>query len=133
MNEVFPCGAGKDLNQILGMSDDALTEHAYLIDRGVRPMAFLTSIKADMVLMQRVYTRLEITSYGFDKVIPFVIERNDGTAVCGFAARKWVVDTFEWIDKAPEPYRDRIRGLLLGYSVQEIATFDEYQSVLKRT
>lgn len=58
--------------------------------------------------------------------IPFVIDRGDDVADCGFAAKKWAIDLYRYaIREAPDRQRHRIIGLLLGYSAQAIHDFDE--------
>ena len=102
-------------------SDDYLAESAYLVERGVRAMAIVDHVEANAQTMLEVATRLEIATVGA-AVIPFVIDRGDGMADCGFATAKWVVDLYEWLVKSdtPKEHAHRIRGLLLGYSVDAI-------------
>ena len=78
--------------------------------------------------MLRVATRLETVCHG--KAVPFVIDRGDGNAECGFAANKWVVETFRWnTEEVQEPYRSRVLGLLLGYSASAVQEFEQKQSI----
>lgn len=117
-----------DLNHLFGMADDELTEQAQLIERGVRPLTILNSLPSqDSYVLLRVSTRLEKVSYG-TTVIPFVINHDDGVA-CGFAGSKWVVETLRWSSELTEPYRSRVVGLLLGYSVTAIENFHQRQSI----
>ena len=117
-----------DLNNLFGMSDDELTEQAQLIERGVRPLTILNSPQSqDPHVLLRVSTRLEKASYG-TTAIPFVLDRSDGVD-CGFAGSKWVVETLRWSSELAEPYRSRIVGLLLGYSVTAIENFHQRQSI----
>jgi len=108
-------------------STDYVAEHAYLVARGVRPMAIVGHISADQDLMLQAASRLEIASIE-ETVVPFVIMRQDGFADCGYAAAKWVVDLYEWLirpNHVPEEHAHRIRGLLLGYSAGAIRDHDE--------
>ena len=107
-------------------SDDYLAESAYLVERGVRPMAIVDHIEATPSLMIQAASRLEIASIGAE-VIPFVVDRGDGIADCGFASTQWVVDLYAWLLKsgAPGEQVHRIRGLLLGYSPKAIRAHDE--------
>jgi hypothetical protein len=58
--------------------------------------------------------------------IPFVVDRGDGIADCGFAVSKWAIDLFRYaVREAPDQQRHRIIGLLLGYSAQAIHAYEE--------
>ena len=117
-----------DLNDLFGMSDEMLTEQAYLIQRGVRPLVLLSPFPTEHFLMQKVVTRLGTVSHGL--AIPFVIDRGDGTAECGFAMNRWVVETLDWVFKeVSPPHSHRIVGLLLGYSAPAIENFEQRQSI----
>ena len=86
------------------------------------------SIPADPLVMLRAVTHLEnLTERG---VVPFVIDRENGIASVGYAANRFVVDTFRWlIQQVPEPYFSRMLGLLLGYSASAIFAFESEESV----
>ena len=117
-----------DLNAILMMTDDRLTEQACLIHCGVRPLTLLSPFRSDPLIMQRMVTRLETVANG--TAIAFVVDRGDGTADCGFAANKWIIETFQWVLKdVPPPHSSRILGLLLGYSASAIHDFEQRQSI----
>ncbi len=107
-------------------SNDLLEESAYLVERGVRAMSIVDHIEADPNMMIQASSRLEIASSGAD-VVPFVVDREDGVADCGYAAARWVVDLYEWIVRSdmPPEHVHRVRGLLLGYSPKEIRAHDE--------
>ena len=107
-------------------SKDLLDESAYLVERGVRPMAIVDHIPADPQAMLEAASQLEIASIGAE-VVPFVVNRGDGLADCGYAATQWVVDLYAWLVKsgAPGEHIHRIRGLLLGYSPRAIRAHDE--------
>lgn len=111
----------------LKVSDDAIIEQAYIVARGVRPMALLGHVEADPDVMRRVSTRIE--SLGERGVVPFVWDRGDGFADVGYASTPWVADTYRWaIQGAEEPHLSRIVGLLLGYSVAAIREYESQQS-----
>lgn len=57
--------------------------------------------------------------------MPFVVENGDGTADCGYAATGWIVDLLKWATTAPQVQRMRVIGLLLGYSADAIAVFED--------
>lgn len=118
-----------NLNDILGMSDEQLQEHAYLIDRGVRYITLLNSFESDQLLMLRMAGLLEDAAYKFRNVIPFVIDRENGTANCGFASNQWAIKSFVWADTVPEPHRSRVRGMLFGYSSRAIMKHEESEPV----
>jgi len=107
-------------------SDDLITEHAYLVARGVRPLALTGWCPADAVVMLRVTTRLE--SAAETGALPFVIDHQDGSASFGYAAARWVLDLYEWIVRdtaVPQEQRERITGLLLGYAPDAISRYEE--------
>lgn len=110
----------------LEWSSDYIAEHAYLVARGVRPLAIVGHVEAAPLVMLQVASRLEIASIG-EAVIPFVVPRNDGFADCGFAAARWVVDLYQWAisGAVPADHAHRIRGLLLGYSADAMRAHDE--------
>lgn len=86
-------------------------------------MALIGQCGTDEVEVLRVLTRLEVLSG--DGVVPFVLPR-DGWADYGYAASPWVLDLYGWAvcSDVPADQRDRILGLLLGYSVAAIERFD---------
>ena len=105
-------------------SDDAIREQTYLIERGVRPVATFGTVPIE--LAESVYARLASCSPS-PRVIPFVIDRGGGRAICGLARNRWCVDIIRWIhtDKVAPEYRAMVLGLLLGYSSESI---EEYVS-----
>jgi hypothetical protein len=105
--------------------NDVLAEHAYLIARGVRALALSGYCPADPVVMLRASTRL-FTAAGGNDVLPFVIDFGDGSAACGYAAAKWVIDLYEFVMQRPHPHRSQILGLLLGYSPPAISRHLEH-------
>lgn len=108
-------------------SDGDISESAYLIERGVRPMSIVGQVKGEGLELLQISSHLEILSINMN-VIPFVIPRKDGFVDCGFAAAQWVVDLYEWLvqsDNVPIIHEHRIRGLLLGYSSEAIRDHDE--------
>jgi hypothetical protein len=104
--------------------DDALTEAAYLVARGVRALALAGHCRADPMVMLRASTRLSVAAGG-DGALPFVIDFGDGSASCGYAAAKWAIDLFESVVRDKHPHRHQILGLLLGYSPAAISRHEE--------
>jgi hypothetical protein len=110
----------------LGLDGD-ISESAYLVERGVRPMSIVGQGKWEGLELLQVASHLEILSINM-RVIPFVVVRKDGFADCGFASAQWVVDLYEWLvqsENVPKIHEHRIRGLLLGYSAGAIRDHDE--------
>ena len=115
--------------------EKTMIEQAYLISRGVRPLALVDTVEAkNPVEILKAYNKMQFVLTdnhpGMGSgvhVIPFAILRKEGDWVdVGFAARAWVVDTLKWIqDNAPQPHLDRLLGLMLGYSPDAIAANDE--------
>jgi hypothetical protein len=107
-------------------SDDLLSEHAYLVARGVRPLALVGLCPAEPLVMTRIATRVEgVAEQG---AIPFVVDQRDGTASYGYAAARWVLDLYEWAiagEQIPQEQRERILGLLLGYSVAAVSEYED--------
>ena len=108
-------------------SEDSIREQAYLIERGVRPMALLGHCEADSLAMLRVATKLESLSVDYD-VISFVFDRGDGTADFGFVSDAWILDLYKWIQIAPKIQFNRVLGLLLGYDVKAIGRYEQLSS-----
>jgi hypothetical protein len=111
----------------MNWSDDYIEEHAYLVERGVRPLALVGHVPNDKPSMLQAASKLETISVNM-RVVPFVVARRDGFADCGFAAAKWVVDLYTWVVQSktvPKRHLHRIRGLLLSYSAEAIRTHDE--------
>jgi hypothetical protein len=109
-------------------SDDLIHEQAILIARGVRALALIGTCEAEQVVMLRVATKIERLAYGH--IIPFVLDRRDGTAEYGYAAAQWVLDLLRWLfwdspETIPPKQKDRILGLLCGYGVEAIRSFEE--------
>src|SRR5688500_6409861 len=106
-------------------ADVIVKEHAYLVARGVRPLALLDDCEAEELQMLRIATRLE--TYAVPGAIPFMIDLGNGRAASGFAAARWVIALFKWLrtgDLSPEK-QHRVLGLLLGYDVESIRRFEE--------
>jgi hypothetical protein len=105
-------------------TDETLAEQAYLVARGVRPLALAVHFPAVHVL--RAATRVE--RHGGGGVIPWVIDHGDGIATCGYAGQAWVLDLYEWAvrEPIPEEQRERVIGLLLGYSAPAVSEFEAH-------
>lgn len=108
------------------MIEAEVREHAYLIARGVRPLAIVGNCPADNRTMFEVASELE--NHAEAGAIPFVAPRSDGVADYGYAAARWVIDLLQWVesDAVPEVHRHRIIGLLLGYSVEAIRNHEDH-------
>ena len=122
--------AGKarvDTPAAVELSQELIREQAYLIANGVRPLALVGSCEADSETMLRVTTQLENAAE--PNAIAFVLDRGDGFADFGYAASQWALDLFQWATRAdssvPRRQVHRIRGLLLGYGVEAIRSFEE--------
>ena len=116
----------------MDITESELEEQAYLVSRGVRPMALVGRFQAvdeDTILCMA--TRMEVVGSRFG-VIPFVLAEHDGTASCGFTSHQWIVDTHRWLMTIQPPYSHRIMGLLLGYSAAAIENFEQRQSTIWR-
>lgn len=113
------------MTDLLYTSHEYLVEHAYLVARGVRPLALAGHCKAAPGLMTAVFERL--TSAAAPGAQPFIIEREDGIADWGYAREDWAIDLYRWAqsDAVPEVHRHRIIGLLLGYSAAAIRSHGE--------
>ncbi len=109
------------------MNNELIDEQAYLVSRGVRPLALLDAIGLDEAEMYKQFVQLgQITQWD---AIPFVLPRKDmNCAMTGFAAAQWVIDLLAWsYANAPLQHHHQIIGLLLGYSVNAIAKHDARQ------
>jgi hypothetical protein len=92
------------------------------VARGVRPLALVGSCEPSETHTVR-YRLLRLTTPG---AIPFTIPGDGGSsAECGYAARAWVVDMLRWAWTVPLVQRQRLLGLLLGYSPDAIGQFEE--------
>ena len=71
------------------LSDDLIQEQAYLVSRGVRPLALLESVSLEPAEMVNTFVRLN--QVAVDPAIPFVLPRRD-----------IVVDQQKWDRSGPE-------------------------------
>lgn len=109
-------------------SDDYLCEQAYLISRGVRPLALLGAVSSDPTEMRDYFARLWKVTAKWGNVIPFVFPRKDmDCAMAGFAAAEWVIDLLRWSYDQPWRRHHQIVGLLLGYTPSAIAEHDAHE------
>ncbi len=106
-------------------SADLVREQAYLVSRGVRPMALLGTTAPDDA---EVRSLLELHGQHHPGALPFVVPLVGGWAF-GFAAAAWCVDLYVWAQGQPEAQRERIEGLLLGYGAREIERHEEARRV----
>lgn len=102
-------------------------EQAFLVGRGVRPLALVGSCNSDDLTMLRTVTALETVVQG--NAIPFVLDCGDGTADYGYASHKWVIDLYRWVIQEhsvdTDWQRHYVLGLLFGYSPESIAKSHE--------
>ncbi len=110
-------------------SPDLAREQAYLVSRGVRPMALLGAHYLPMSVDE---ARDQLASWGqhYPEALPFVLVGGDGSTIhFGYAAAAWCVDLCRWARGQPEAQRERSEGLLLGYGAREIERHDEARRV----
>lgn len=109
-------------------SREVLDNEAYLVSRGVRPVALLGHCPAEPVIMLRVRTLIGYARLA-SHVIPFIFPEGEGTesAAFGYAQHRWSVDLLEWALTAAVPpvRKHEILGLLCGYSAAAIARHQE--------
>ena len=111
-------------------SDDAMKEQAWLISRGVRPLAILEWIEREPAEMENAFVRLNQHAGVDHGIVPFVVPTNETSAAVGYARASWVVDVLTWVCRnAPPRQFHCIMGLLLGYSADEIADHDARECV----
>ena len=104
-------------------SEDTIREQAWLIARGVRPLALLGDIELDETDMRECFVKLG--GIAGTSAIPFVVPiPTMKHAVVGYAAAEWVIDLLKWSYGQPVRRYHQIIGLLLGYSADEIAQHD---------
>ena len=111
--------------------DEQLFDAAYLVSRGVRPLALVGTVPATPEAMSHAEQDLFRCGslHGNKSPLPFVLKGND-LAQCGYVSHSWVLDLFFWLERGDVPLRqrERILGLLLGYSAAAIAEFDDSQA-----
>lgn len=116
------------LGASLEVSDDVLREQVYLVARGVRPLALAG--ECDVAETFAVRSRLAVVAAR--EALAFVRDLGKGRAACGFASHAWAIDLFVWAStEAPALQRDRILGLLLGYSPDAVRRFEELGAALE--
>ena len=110
-------------------SDLYLSEQAFLVSRGVRPLALVGSVSRDPKVMHECFMRLRESSAKWQgSVFPFIVPRKDSDcAMAGFAAAQWVIDLLRWSYDQPPRQRHQIIGLLLGYAPGAIAEHDVHE------
>ena len=103
---------------------EGCAEAAYLVERGVRPLALVASIASECS-SEAEYALTMGGAYS-PGAVPFVIPHGDGMADCGYAASGWVADLYRWTLSAVVPMvqRERIHGLLFGYSAEAVERFE---------
>ena len=101
---------------------------AYLISRGVRPVAMIEwATSADPVEMRSAHQMLLEACSCWENVVPFVFPvEGEAYARTGFAAHPYLVEFFEWAEaNAPPRWLSVIHGLLFGYSLSKIGEHDD--------
>jgi hypothetical protein len=108
---------------------EAVREHAYLVARGVRPLALVGNCASQPAALSRAQRALD--DFGCPGALAFVLDRGDGFADYGYAAASWALDLYTWAIRSTEAdnamtvsQRHRIIGLLLGYSISAISDFE---------
>jgi hypothetical protein len=108
-------------------AEEVLREQSYLVARGVRCLALAGHLHVeDRDDLLRVSTQVERAAG--EGCLPFVLDHGNGTASYGYASARWALDLYEWTVRSPhvpEEQRDRIIGLLLGYSGPSIARYED--------
>lgn len=110
-------------------AEEVLSEQAYLVSRGVRPLSLAGHChlpEGDSALLLRMATHLERHAKG--NVVPFVVDHGDGVASYGYSESRWALDLYEWVVKdpsVPQEHRHRIIGLLLGYGTPAVSRYEE--------
>lgn len=99
-----------------------LREQARLIDRGVRIVALV----AEPLAKDTGIENLVKASEGL-AVVPFFLDPH----LAGFARHEWAIDLLSWSATAPQLQRNRIFGLLLGYSGEAIKHFEDSCTTVK--
>ena len=105
----------------MGVSEEKISHDAYLVERGVRALALVSTIPNDPDCATNAYyvlsaVRLGVVAGGYRQAIPFVLTRDgEDTAEVGYASHRWVIETYDWIDEhAPEPHRGAVAGYVAG-------------------
>lgn len=117
-------------NEVLDISNDSVREQVYLIERGVRSLALIGTCENGSKSPNQIADELDnFGLFNLTNTIPFVIEAHD-KIYYGYSNAKWAIDLFKWvmITEMPEIQRDRILGLLFGYSIEAIAHFEDSKS-----
>ena len=92
-----------------------------------RVIAILGWISKDTSEMENAFIRLNRHASVDHKVIPLVIpDTSRNTALVGYARARWIIDVLKWTLKehgnSPQAMVC-VRGLLLGYSADEIEDY----------
>lgn len=108
-------------------SKECMEREAYLVSRGVRPLAQIGCCSSHYATLNIIRQKLAEAAQSLPKAIPFVVDHNDGIASYGYTTTFWAADLYRWAGSGavPEDQRHRILGLVLGYSPQAIQDFEE--------
>lgn len=106
--------------------EDAFSSEAYLVEKGVRPLALVGDIDAkELEVLKK---ELVDKCFWHKNITPFIIKEDDGYSF-GFARNKHIVETYKYIREArkdgtiTEDVFHTILGLMLGYSVDDTEEF----------
>ena len=110
----------------------ALSDAEYLIARGVRPMALVGDVVKEDRQKALMIMKMVTNTGGIATMIPFLVKRDDDWYACGFTKHEWAIDLLRWLESEdiPTDQRNRILGMLLGYSPEAIAHFDKSTSMI---
>ena len=120
----------RDCLNRMGVPEVQIISDAYSVSRGIRPLVLVSEFPNDPAgvkdaLQALSVIRRNVESGGHPPAIPFVRPKaraGKGTAEVGYASHRWIIETYDWVDEnAPEPHRERLVGLLLGYSCGAVA------------
>ena len=116
----------------MGVAEAQMSHDAYLVAQGVRALALVAVIPNDPSFMVDAYNVLATIGNGVypgacRPAMPFVLPLlGEDVADAGYASHSWVIDTYEWIvGNVPKPHLARLLGLLLGYSSDAVAAYDD--------
>lgn len=110
-----------------------LFDAAYTVSRGVRALALVGSVAATPEAMSEAEQELFRCGSLYGNTCPLVlVSAGPHRAECGYATHSWVVDLYRWCqdESLPLRQRERVLGLLLGYSAEAIHRFDDEQVAL---
>ncbi len=107
---------------------EQMVTHAYLVGRGVKPISEVGFCTADEVERVRALLESAIEETG-GGCSAFAVPADGQVVAFGFFSEPWTLESYQWLLLAPEhavprAQRNRLRGLLFGYSPSAIQDFD---------